>query len=163
MISASQYATVGGTSVESGPSSLIFALPLDGPRLSFNLSGALEFSFVEVDQAGQSITQSWSEPIPGDSPQEVVKWLRRHRVSLVIAANIPSRWYMLMKVGGIGCIVGAPVERPEELVQMHLSGELVSAQDLSAASQSSPPAHDVPDHDVPDHECIGECDSHGTR
>lgn len=100
----------------------IFAIPIEGDMLSSHFGSSEAFAFVEVE--GNDIKSIILKEAPEHQPGSFPRFVAAHGATDVIAGGIGPHAVHLFHEAGINVFVGAPIDRPENLVREFLRGNL---------------------------------------
>jgi len=100
------------------------AIPTAGGNLALHFGHCESFTIIEVDDEKKSIISRTEVPSPPYQPGLLPVWLAEQGVNVVIAGGMGERAKMLFDRHGIQVLVGAPAEKPENVVQSFLMGTL---------------------------------------
>jgi len=101
-----------------------FAIPLAEGKLSAHFGHSKEFALLTVNIGSCPVIQKTVVEAPPHEPGLLPVWLQEHGVSHVIAGGLGQKARDLMEDKGMQVMVGAPVNDPEILVNLYLSGKL---------------------------------------
>jgi ATP-binding protein involved in chromosome partitioning len=106
------------------------AIPTAEGRLCMHFGHCEQFAVVEVDEGAKSITEvSYLMP-PAHEPGVLPRWLHEQGVNMIIAGGMGQRAQGLFAQNGIEVVVGAPAEKPEDIVSAYLAGTLEAGQNI---------------------------------
>jgi predicted Fe-Mo cluster-binding NifX family protein len=103
-----------------------FAIPVADGRLCPHFGHCQSFALIDADMEAKEITERGEVAAPPHQPGLLPGWLAERGANVIIAGGMGGRAKALFDDQGIEVIVGAPVEKPEELVQAVLTGSLVT-------------------------------------
>jgi ATP-binding protein involved in chromosome partitioning len=106
------------------------AIPVSAGRLCPHFGHCEQFALVDVDETTRQATQTTFLTPPPHEPGVLPRWLHEQGAELIIAGGMGQRAQQLFADNGIKVVVGAAADTPESIVQAHLSGSLVSGQNL---------------------------------
>ena len=109
---------------------LLIAIRTADGRLSTHFGHCERFALVTVDRDSTQILQNRMVDPPPHEPGLLPRWLRDQGVELVITGGMGGRAQQLFKQFGVGLIVGAAAEPPNETVRAYLEGTLQTGQNL---------------------------------
>lgn len=101
------------------------AIPLAGDRLCPHFGHCEKFALIEVDEDAKTILNRQDVNSPPHQPGMLPGWLRDQGADMIFAGGMGVRAQQLFAQMGIEVKVGAPPERPEDLVNAWLEGRLV--------------------------------------
>ncbi len=101
-----------------------FAIPLADGRLCSHFGHCQSFALIDADTDSMKITERGEVDAPPHQPGLLPRWLADRGANVVIAGGMGGRAKGLFAEQGIDVIVGAPPEKPDELVLAHLNGTL---------------------------------------
>jgi predicted Fe-Mo cluster-binding NifX family protein len=102
------------------------AVPVAGGLLSQHFGHCEAFAFYEVRPETKEIERIRSVAPPAHAPGVLPGWLHSEGVDLIIVGGMGSRAQALLSSIGIRVVTGAPLERPEAIVQAYLEATLVT-------------------------------------
>lgn len=102
------------------------AIPVSGGKLAAHFGHCEAFALIDVDRESGTITGQDLTGSPPHQPGMLPRWLAEQGAELVIAGGMGQRAQMLFDQAGIGVIIGAPEETPEQLIQSYCTGDLAS-------------------------------------
>lgn len=100
----------------------IFAIPVEGENLSAHFGRSEAFAFVEVE--GNDIQRVTLKPTPEHQPGSFPRFVAAQGATDVIAGGMGPHAVSLFNEAGINVFLGAPIDRPENLVRDFLQGSL---------------------------------------
>lgn len=100
------------------------AIPVADGRLCMHFGHCEEFALVEVDRSTGRIAGQQRLTPPPHEPGVLPRWLHEQGATVIIAGGMGSRAQALFAQNGIEVRVGAPAEKPEDLVASYLAGTL---------------------------------------
>jgi len=106
------------------------ALPIAEGKLCMHFGHCSRFAVVDVDEQTQDILATELLTPPPHAPGVLPKWLAENGVGAVIAGGMGMRAQQIFADNGIDVFVGAPAAAPEDLVRAHLSGTLVTGENV---------------------------------
>ena len=106
------------------------AIPTANDLLAMHFGHCETFTLISVDPEEKCISAEETAAAPPHEPGLLPRWLGEKGVNLVIAGGMGNRAQELFRAQGINVIVGAPPQKPSELVQIYLNGELQSGTNL---------------------------------
>jgi predicted Fe-Mo cluster-binding NifX family protein len=106
------------------------AIPTANNLLAMHFGHCETFTLISADPDNKAITAEESVTAPPHEPGVLPRWLAEQGVNLVIAGGMGNRAQDLFRAQGSEVIVGAPAQKPEELVQTYLRGELKPGSNL---------------------------------
>ncbi len=105
---------------------MLIAVPVSEGKLFPHFGHCAHFALVAADEKSKTITGRTDVDAPPHEPGLLPPWLAKKGVTHVIAGGLGGRAMQLMAENGIVCVVGAPSESPESLVDAYLAGTLSS-------------------------------------
>jgi ATP-binding protein involved in chromosome partitioning len=105
-----------------------YAIPTENGELSSHFGHCQHFAIVDYDVDDGSISRSEFKAPPAHEPGLLPKWLHEQGVNVILAAGMGMRAKDLFAAKGITVVIGAPIEKPENLVMAHARGELASGE-----------------------------------
>ena len=105
-----------------------YAIPLVDGRLCAHFGHCATFALVDADLEEKKIVAREEVAAPPHQPGLLPPWLAERGANVIIAGGMGGRAKGLFAEHGIDVIVGAPSEKPEELVLAHLSGNLTTGE-----------------------------------
>ncbi len=106
------------------------AIPVAQGKLSMHFGHAENFAIVEVDEAAKEVKGTELVPAPPHQPGLLPRWLGEMGVDLVIVGGMGRRAQGLFEEAGIGVVIGAPCDDPEDVVRDYLAGSLVTGDNV---------------------------------
>lgn len=100
------------------------AIPVAEGRLCMHFGHCEQFALVDVDEVGKTIVSTSYLTPPPHEPGVLPRWLHEQGADVIIAGGMGQRAQGLFAHNGIKVIVGAPAEKPEDLVSAYLAGTL---------------------------------------
>ncbi len=100
------------------------AIPMADGRLCMHFGHCEQFALVEVDEASKTVTGTSYLTPPPHEPGVLPRWLHAQGANVIIAGGMGQRAQGLFAENGIKVVVGAPAEKPEDVVSAYLSGTL---------------------------------------
>ncbi len=100
------------------------AIPTSNGLLCPHFGHCDEFTIVDVDADGATVTGSRTLAAPAHEPGLLPRWLRENGADVVIAGGMGGRAQALFAESGVKVCVGAPVAAPAEIVKAYLNGTL---------------------------------------
>ena len=85
---------------------------------------------MEVDNAGKTVTDTTYLTPPAHEPGVLPRWLHEQGANVIIAGGMGQRAQALFAQNGIEVVVGAPGEKPEDIVSAYLAGTLAVGQNV---------------------------------
>lgn len=107
---------------------LVFAVPVAGGKLCAHFGHCDQFALVETEDG--KIRETRMHTPPPHEPGVLPKWLSEMGAHVIIAGGMGARAQDLFQESGIKVIIGAPMDAPEALVNQHLSGALVTGDNI---------------------------------
>jgi len=106
------------------------AIPAADGCLCAHFGHCEEFAIIEADtQSKEIVSKSMHKPPPHE-PGVLPRWLHELGADIIIASGMGQRAQQLFAQSGITVVVGAPVERPEQLVSSYLNGTLKAGENI---------------------------------
>jgi len=109
---------------ESEANKTIFAIPLAGGKLCSHFGHCEQFALIET--ANGKIKGKTMHTPPAHEPGVLPRWLHDLGAQVIIAGGMGSKAQQLFVENGIKVITGAPMDRPESLINQYLAGALVT-------------------------------------
>ena len=106
------------------------AIPLADGKLCMHFGHCEQFALVEVDEAGKTITGTSYLTPPPHEPGVLPRWLHEQGANVIIAGGMGQRAQGLFSQSGIEVVVGAPSEKPEDVVSAYLASTLEVGQNV---------------------------------
>jgi len=106
------------------------AIPVAGGRLCMHFGHCEQFALVEVDDGNKTVTGTSYLTPPAHEPGVLPRWLHEQGANVIIAGGMGQRAQGLFSQSGIEVVVGAPAEKPEDVVSAYLSGTLEAGQNI---------------------------------
>jgi predicted Fe-Mo cluster-binding NifX family protein len=106
------------------------AIPTANDLLAMHFGHCETFTLISVDKDTKEINSEESASAPPHEPGVLPRWLAEQGVDLVIAGGMGNRAQDLFHAQGIEVIVGAPAQKPADLVRAYLQGELKPGTNL---------------------------------
>ena len=106
------------------------AIPLTDGKLSQHFGHCEQFAIIDVDKDSKSVKSKELITPPANQPGVLPQWLTGLQVELIIAGGMGQRAQQLFTQNQIEVVVGAPEEKPTELVSRYLDGRLVCGQNV---------------------------------
>ena len=107
-----------------------FAVPVNDGKLSAHFGHCQQFAILDADPETKTVLNTNLLTPPAHEPGVLPQWLSEMGVARVIAGGMGKRAQDLFAEKGIDVIVGAPVQTPEELVHIYLSGRLACGENV---------------------------------
>jgi predicted Fe-Mo cluster-binding NifX family protein len=124
------------------------AIPLANGVLSAHFGHCEKYAVIEVDDSAKNIIKSDEYSAPPHNPGVIPEWLGRMGCHMVIAGGMGHKAINLFRQKGITVVLGAPPQKPEEIVTAYLNGVLTTVDNPC----DTPAFHESRK---------GECGSHG--
>lgn len=105
-----------------------YAIPIVDGRLCAHFGHCHSFALVDADLDEKKIVGTDEVLAPPHQPGLLPPWLAERGANVIIAGGMGGRAKDLFAAQGIDVIVGAPSEKPEELVLAHLRGRLETGE-----------------------------------
>ena len=106
------------------------AIPLANGRLSMHFGHCDQFALVDVDEADNKALNTTLAVPPPHEPGALPRWLGEQGADVIIAGGMGRRAQQLFAQSGIRVVVGAPDERPEDVVAAYLNGTLAVGDNI---------------------------------
>ena len=106
------------------------AIPTSNGVLCMHFGHCDQFTIIDVDSESKSIGSKEMVTPPPHEPGVLPKWLAGLHVNIIIAGGMGQRAQQLFSANDIEVIVGAPAEKPEDIVLAYLDGKLVSGENI---------------------------------
>jgi ATP-binding protein involved in chromosome partitioning len=106
-----------------------YAVPVTGGTMSPHFGHCEQFAFFDVDEQKKIIGKEFVAS-PEHQPGLLPVWLAERGASFVIAGGMGPRAIELLHQHGIGVVLGAVESDPEKAVLGHLSGALVTEENI---------------------------------
>jgi len=106
------------------------AIPTANGLLAMHFGHCETFTILSADTDNKTINAQENATAPPHEPGVLPRWLAEQGVDLIIAGGIGNRAQELFRAQGIEVIIGAPAQKPAELVQTYLQGELKPGTNL---------------------------------
>ena len=106
------------------------AIPTANGRLCMHFGHSEQFAVVEVDADRQAIVGTTYLTPPAHEPGALPRWLHEQGADVIIAAGMGQRAQGLFAQSGVKVVVGAPAEKPEDVVTAYLAGTLEVGQNI---------------------------------
>jgi len=107
-----------------------YALPITDGKVSPHFGHCERFALIDVDEAARTIVNKELVIHPDLQPGVFPAWLAEEGVNIVISGGMGIRAQNLFIENRIEVIVGAVGDDPEEIVLSHLSGTLVTGDNI---------------------------------
>jgi ATP-binding protein involved in chromosome partitioning len=107
-----------------------YALPITDGKVSPHFGHCERFALIDVDEAARTIVNKELVIPPDHQPGVFPAWLAEEGVNIVIAGGMGIRAQNLFIENRIEVVVGAVGDDPEEIVLAHLSGTLVTGDNV---------------------------------
>jgi len=106
------------------------AIPTADGRLCMHFGHCQQFALVEVDAAAGTIIGTTFLTPPAHEPGVLPRWLHEQGANVIIAGGMGRRAQDLFAASGIEVVVGAPGEKPEDIVSAYLAGTLEAGRNI---------------------------------
>jgi len=106
------------------------AIPTANDLLAMHFGHCETFTLISVDTDKKTIQGEESLTPPQHEPGLLPRWLAQQGANLVIAGGMGNRAQELFRAQGIEVVIGAPAQKPAELAQIYLQGELKPGPNL---------------------------------
>jgi len=100
------------------------AIPVLDGKLAAHFGHCEAFAMIDVEREAGTITGKTLVPPPPHQPGMLPGWVAEQGAELIISGGMGQRAQMLFEQAGVGVIIGAPTETPEQLVQSYCAGNL---------------------------------------
>jgi ATP-binding protein involved in chromosome partitioning len=104
------------------------AVPVTEGKLSAHFGHCEQFAIIDADTNSKEIKSQELVTPPPHEPGLLPQWLSQLSVELVIASGMGGRAQQLFKQNNIDVVVGAPDNRPVDVVRQYLNGQLQCGQ-----------------------------------
>jgi ATP-binding protein involved in chromosome partitioning len=111
-------------------SKMRIAIPTSNGVLCMHFGHCDQFTIIDIDPESKSISNQEMMTPPPHEPGVLPKWLADMDVNMIIAGGMGQRAQQLFSGNNIEVIVGAPAEKPEDLVRTYLDDKLVSGENI---------------------------------
>ena len=102
------------------------AVPTSNGVLAEHFGHCEAFSFMDVNEATNTISSATQEPAPPHEPGLLPRWLEERGVNVVISGGMGSRAQGLFKEAGIQVVTGAESRPPEVVARDYIAGALTT-------------------------------------
>jgi len=106
------------------------AIPVVDGELCMHFGHCEQFVLVEVDDTSKTIIGIGYLTPPPHEPGVLPRWLHEQGANVIIAGGMGQRAQGLFSQNGIKVVVGAPAEKPEDVVSAYLAGTLEVGQNV---------------------------------
>lgn len=106
------------------------AIPTADGKLCMHFGHCEQFALVEVDDNNKTVSGTSYLTPPLHEPGALPRWLHEQGADVIIAAGMGQRAQGLFSQNGIKVVVGAPAEKPEDVVSAYLAGTLEVGQNI---------------------------------
>jgi predicted Fe-Mo cluster-binding NifX family protein len=107
-----------------------YAVPVSGGTMSPHFGHCEQFALFDVDEQKKEIINRESIMSPEHQPGLLPAWLAERGISVVIAGGMGPRAVELLRQHGIGVVIGAIENDPEQAVLNHLNGSLATGDNI---------------------------------
>ncbi len=102
------------------------AVPVNNDMLDAHFGHCKSFALVDIDQESKTITARENIDAPPHEPGLLPRWLAERNVNIVITGGMGQKAKELFAEQSIDVIVGAPIDKPENLIYSYMNGALQS-------------------------------------
>lgn len=106
------------------------AIPLVEGKLCMHFGHCRMFAIVDVDDETREIVRIDEKAPPPHEPGALPRWLNEQGANLVIAGGMGRRAQGLFSSAGVSVVVGAPGMEAREVVELYLSGDLETGDNV---------------------------------
>jgi predicted Fe-Mo cluster-binding NifX family protein len=106
------------------------ALPMANELLCMHFGHCEQFALIDVNPTTKTIIKRENVTPPPHEPGLLPPWLAQQGVNAIIAGGMGQRALQLFTQNGIQVVVGAPAEEPGKLVELYLTGQLTSGDNV---------------------------------
>jgi Mrp family chromosome partitioning ATPase/predicted Fe-Mo cluster-binding NifX family protein len=106
------------------------AIPVADGRLCMHFGHCEQFALVEVDDRAKAVIGTTYLTPPPHEPGVLPRWLHEQGANVIIAGGMGQRAQGLFSQNGIQVVVGAPAEKPEDVISAYLAGTLKVGQNV---------------------------------
>jgi len=106
------------------------AIPVADGRLCMHFGHCEQFALVEVDDGNKTVTGTSYLTPPPHEPGVLPRWLHEQGANVIIAGGMGRRAQGLFSQNEIEVVVGAPAEKPEDVVSAFLAGTLEAGENV---------------------------------
>ncbi|MDQ7033183.1 MAG: NifB/NifX family molybdenum-iron cluster-binding protein [Desulfonauticus sp.] len=106
------------------------AIPMAGDKLSLHFGHCEKFALLEANPDTKEIVNVDYVDAPPHQPGLLPRWIKDQGVNLVIAGGMGHKAISLFNQLGIEVIVGAPADKPENIILAYLNGTLQTGQNV---------------------------------
>jgi Mrp family chromosome partitioning ATPase/predicted Fe-Mo cluster-binding NifX family protein len=116
------------TTNKAAQADMKIAIPTANGALANHFGHCEQFAFFTVKDS-KVVDREFVAP-PQHEPGVIPRWLNSHAVNVIIAGGMGSRAQGFFTEYGIKVIVGAPVDKPESIIESYLKGTLQTGQNV---------------------------------
>ncbi|MBU2547310.1 MAG: NifB/NifX family molybdenum-iron cluster-binding protein [Proteobacteria bacterium] len=106
------------------------AIPVADGRLSAHFGHCRLFALIDVDIETKNIIKREDHDAPPHEPGLLPSWLAERGAEMIIAGGMGQRALDLFSQQGIRVLVGAPNQKPEDLIAQYLDGTLQTGDNV---------------------------------
>ena len=106
------------------------AIPTANGLLCAHFGHCQQFTIVEVDVDTKSIIKMEALTPPAHEPGVYPTWLGQMGCDHIIAGGMGGRAIDMFRQNNIQVVIGAPSQKPDEIVMAYLNGELMTGSNL---------------------------------
>jgi len=100
------------------------AIPTTEGVLCPHFGNCQQFSFVDVDPEKKEILSMEMVTPPPHQPGLLPMWIKKQECNMIIAGGMGGRASSIFQQNGIEVVIGAPCEKPEDIVMAYFNGTL---------------------------------------
>lgn len=104
------------------------AVPVVNGELSMHFGHCEKFVMIDADKETGTVSGSESLEAPPHQPGLLPSWLAERDVNIIIAGGMGLKAQQLFEQKGITVVTGAPMKKPEELVELYLRDALETGE-----------------------------------
>ena len=104
------------------------AIPTVDRKLCMHFGHCEQFALVDVDENKKNIVGINYLTPPPHEPGVLPRWLHEQGANVIIAGGMGQRAQVLFSQNDIEVIVGAPAEKPEDVISAYLADALETGQ-----------------------------------
>jgi predicted Fe-Mo cluster-binding NifX family protein len=102
------------------------AIPVSDGLLCPHFGHCQQFAMVEANPETKTITGVTMLTPPAHEPGVLPQWLHQSGANVIIAGGMGQRAVELFTRAGVRVIIGAPVQKPEEVAMAYVNGSLAT-------------------------------------